>query len=133
MPVGKTLGYDHPAYITPIPFFGQTTVGASGVSPKFAAFTAMQIRAVCTTPNVASTAAGSQPLLFVKSGTATATTTLTALTSAAITPLTNVLATAVTLVQGDQVWVTHGTDATAVLSVGIEMYAVPGATLAAPV
>lgn len=132
MPTAKQLGYDHPAYLAPVPFFGQTTVGANGVSPKFAAFTAMQIRAVCVTPNVASTAAGSQPLMFVKSGTATTTTTLTVLTSAAVTPLTNVLATAVSLVQGDQAWVTHGTDATAVLSVGLEMYCTPGAALATP-
>ncbi len=132
MPVAKTLAYDHEAYRTPYPFFGQTTVGANGVSPKFAAFTAMQVRAVCMTPNVASTAAGSQPLMFVKSGTATTTTTLTVLTSGSVAPLTNVLATAVSLAQGDQCWVTHGTDATAVLSLGIEAYVVPGAALACP-
>lgn len=132
MPVSKQLSYDHNAYLTPVAFYGQTTVGASGVSPKFAAFTALQIRACMLTPNVASTAAGSQPLLFVKSGTATTTTTLTALTSAAITPLPNLLATAVSLVAGDQVWVTHGTDATAVASIGIEMYPTPGAALACP-
>lgn len=132
MPVSKQLAYDHHAYLTPVAFLGQTTVGANGVSPKFAAFTALQIRACLVTPNVASTAAGSQPFMYVKSGTATATSTLTVLTSAAITPLPNLLATAVTLVAGDQVWVTHGTDATAVLSVGIEMYPVPGAALACP-
>lgn len=132
MPVSKTLAYDDNAYQVPVVFMGQTTVGANGVTPKFAAFTAMQIRAACVTPNVASTAAGSQPLMFVKSGTATTTTTLTALTSAATTPLTNVLATAVSLVQGDQVWLTHGTDATAVMSVGVEMYVTPGAALACP-
>jgi hypothetical protein len=132
MPVSRTLSYDHPAYLTPYVFMGQTVAGASGVSPKFAAFTAMQIRACLVTPNVASTAAGSQPLMFIKSGTATSTTTLTALTSAAIVPLTNILSTAVSLAQGDQVWVTHGTDATAVLSVAVEMYAAPGAALAGP-
>lgn len=132
MPTAKTLAYDHAAYRTPVPFYGQTTAGANGVSPKFAAFTALQIRAALVTPNVASTAAGSQPLLFVKSGTATSTTTLTVLTSASIAPITNVLSTAVSLTQGDQVWVTHGTDATAVLSVGLEMYVTPGASLACP-
>jgi len=132
MPTAKSLAYDHPAYLTPIVFMGQTTVGANGVSPKFAAFTAMQVRAACVTPNVASTAAGSQPLMFVKSGTATTTTTLTALTSAAVAPLANVLGTAVSLAQGDQVWLTHGTDATAVMSVSVEMYATPGALVAAP-
>lgn len=132
MPISKTLAYDDDCYLAPYPFTGQTTVGASGVSPKFAAFTAMQIRACLVVPNVASTAAGSQPLMFTKSGTATATTTLTALTSAAILPLTNVLATAVSLAQGDQVWVTHGTDATAVLSIAIEAYATPGAAMSVP-
>jgi hypothetical protein len=121
MPTAKTLQYDHPAYQIPQTFFGQTAVGAAGVSPKFAAFTAMQIRSVVTVPNIASTAAGSQPLMYVKSGTATSTTTLTVLTSAATAVLTNVLATAVTLA-----------DATASLSLGIEMYPVPGAALACP-
>jgi hypothetical protein len=60
MPVSKQLQYDHHAYLTPITFAGQTTVGANGVSPKFAAFTALQLRACSVTPNVASTAAGSQ-------------------------------------------------------------------------
>lgn len=132
MPTSKTLAYDHIAYQAPVPFYGVTTVGASGITPKFAAFTALQIRAAMCVPNVASTAAGSQPLMFVKSGTATSTTTLTALTSGAIAVLPNLLATSVTLVAGDQVWLTHGTDATAVMSVGLEMYAVPGAALACP-
>jgi hypothetical protein len=131
MPSATTLAYDHPAYVTPYAFFGQTTAGANGVSPKFAAFTAMQIRAVCLTPNVASTSA-SQPLLYVKSGTATTTTTLSALTSAAITVAPNILSTAVSLTKGDQVWVTHGTDATAVLSIGMELYATPGASITQP-
>ena len=132
MPTAKSLAYDHEAYRTPIILAGQTTVGAAGVSPKFAAFTALQLRAIVATPNIASTAAGSQPLMYVKSGTATATTTLTALTSAAITPVATVLATAVSLVQGDQVWVTHGTDATASLSIAIECYPTPGAAVACP-
>lgn len=131
MPTSKTLAYDHPAYQVPSVFAGQTTAGANGVSPKFAAFTAMKVRAALVVPNVASTSA-SQPLMYVKSGTATTTTTLTALTSAAVTPLTNVLSTAVSLVQGDQIWITHGTDATAVLSVAIEAYASAGAAMSVP-
>ena len=132
MPTSNTHAYDHVVYQTPIILAGNTTVGASGVSQKFAAFTAMQVRALVYTPNVASTAAGSQPLMFIKSGTATSTTTLTALTSAAVTPLTTVLATASTLVQGDQIWLTHGTDATAVMSFAIECYPTPGAAVACP-
>jgi tetraacyldisaccharide-1-P 4'-kinase len=132
MPTAKQLGYDHDVYQTPIILAGNTTVGANGVSQKFAAFTAMQLRACAVRPNVATTAAGSQPLLYTISGTATATTTLSALTSAAITVQSNVLATAVSLVQGDIVYVTHGTDATASLSFGIECYPTPGAAVACP-
>lgn len=132
MPVAKSLAYDDQCYQVPIILSDDTTVGASGITNKFAAFTALQIRACVVAMNIASTAAGSQPLLFVKSGTATTTTTLTALTSASVTPLPNVLATAVNVVQGDQIWVTHGTDATAVASVALECYVTPGAVLACP-
>ena len=125
----KNLSYDHPAYLTPYIFSGNTVVGANGVSQKFAAFTAMQIKACLTTPNIASTAAGSQPLLYSVNGTTTATTTLTALTSAARTTILNDLATEVTLAQGDWFYVTHGTDATASLSVALECVATPGAAL----
>ena len=127
----KTQAYDHPAYISPHVWSGSTAVGANGVSPKFAAFTALQIKAVCMTPNIASTAAGSQPLLYSMSGTVTATNTLTVLTSGARAVLTNALATAVTLAQGDQFYVTHGTDATGSVSVAFECYLTPGANLTA--
>lgn len=125
----KTYAYDHPAYQVPYINSGSTTAGANGISTKWAAFTAMQIKAVRIGVNIASTSA-SQPLLYTKSGTATATTTLTALTSGAVTPFTNELATPVTLAQGDQFYVTHGTDATVSLSVAVESYATPGAALA---
>jgi hypothetical protein len=45
------LAYDNPAYSAPHVFAGNTTVGANGISQKFAAFTAMQIKAVQTSPN----------------------------------------------------------------------------------
>ena len=125
----RNLQYDHPAYLTPYIFSGNTTVGANGVSQKFAAFTAMKIHACLTSPTIASTAAGSQPLLYTISGTTTATATLTVLTSAARTPLLNDLATNITLAQGDQMYVTHGTDATASLAIALECYVTPGATL----
>lgn len=132
MPVSKTLAYDDDIYLSPIIYSNVTAVGASGVSPKFAAFAAQQIRAVPMTPNIASTAAGSQPLLFVKSGTATTTTTLTALTSAAVSAIPNLLATAVSLAAGDTFWTTHGTDATASVSFAIEAYVTPGAAVSCP-
>lgn len=131
MPTAKQLGYDHDVYQTPVIMAGNTTAGANGVSQKFAAFTAMQIRAVALRPSVASTSA-TQPLLYTISGTATATQTLSAVTSAAITVQSNVLATAISLVQGDVVYLTHGTDATASLSFAIESYPTPGAAVACP-
>lgn len=127
----KQMAYDHPAYTAPVIYSGVTVAGANGVSPKFAAYTAQKIMSVTLGVYVASTAAGSQPLLYTKSGTATATTTLTALTSASVATINNAPATPVALAQGDQFWVTHGTDATAVLSVAIETVTVPGANLTA--
>jgi hypothetical protein len=125
----QSLAYDHPAYLSPYPMWGNTTVGANGISQKFAAFTAMQIKAVQSSPNIASTAAGSQPLMYTVSGTTTATTTLTVLTSASRATRNDALSTAVTLAAGDQVYLTHGTDATAVMSFAVECYLVPGANL----
>lgn len=132
MPVSKNLGYDHHAYLTPLVYSSSTTVGASGVSQKFAAFTASQIRAAVVVANTVGTSS-TLPLLFSKSGTTTTTNTFaTGIASAATTPATLVLATAVTLAQGDQFWLTHGTDATIVASVAVEVYPVPGAALACP-
>jgi hypothetical protein len=131
MPVSKQLSYDHEAYRTPIIMGGNTTVGANGVSQKFAAFTALQLRAVALRPSIASTSA-TQPLMYVISGTATSTTTLSAITSAAITVQPNLLATAISLVQGDVVYLTHGTDATAQVAFGVETYPTPGAALSCP-
>jgi hypothetical protein len=126
----KTLRYDHPAYITPYVMNGATAVGANG-SAKFAAFAAMQVLACHTVPVIASTAAGSQPLMYKISGTTTTTSTLTILTSAAKTAVSDVLATRVDLAKGDAIWVTHGTDATASLAVAVECQLVGGASLTA--
>lgn len=122
MPTAKSHGYDHPAYVAPTVYSGSTTAGANGVSQKFAAFTAQQIRCIVLGPNVASTSA-TQPVMYSKSGTATTTTTLSAISSAATAASVNVLATAVSQAQGDQFWIAHGTDATVSLSVAIEAYA----------
>lgn len=127
----KTLAYDHPAYIVPHVFSGNTAVGASGVSPKFAAYTAMTIKACLMSPIIASTAAGSQPLMYTLNGTTTTTTTLTVLTSAARAVITNALTTPIALAKGDQVYVTHGTDATAQTCIAIECQVTGGATLTA--
>lgn len=125
----KSMAYDHPTYTVPVVYSGLTTVGANGVSTKWAAYTAMQIKSVTLGPVIATTAAGSTPLLYSKSGTATSTSTLTALTSASSAGVNNALATAVSLAQGDQFWVTHGTDATAAVAVAIECVVTPGTTI----
>lgn len=120
-----SFSYDHPTYVTPFVFSGGTTVGANGVSTKFAAFTTLKIKAVQYAANTAGTSS-TTPLLFTKSGTTTATSTLTAIASAATTAVNFALATAVSLAQGDQFWVSHGTDATIAISAAIETLVVPG-------
>jgi len=124
----KNKAYDHAAYQVPVVYSSGTPAGANGVSQKFAAFTAQKLKSVTLGVNIASTSA-TQPLLYTKSGTATATATLSAITSAAITPKNNALN--ITLAQGDQFWVAHGTDATVALSVAVETYVVAGADLTA--
>jgi hypothetical protein len=124
----KNMAYDHPAYTVPYVFSGMSAVGANGVTTKFAAFTAMKIKAVITGPVIATTAAGSQPLLYSKSGTATSTTTLTVLTSAASAAINDDISD-VTLALGDQFWYTHGTDATCANAVAIECVVIPGSSI----
>lgn len=126
----KAMSYDHPAYIAVGMFGSETAVGANGVTDKFAAFTALKLKSIQYTPRIASTAAGSQPLLYTKSGTATATQTLTALTSAAVATFNSILSD-LAMAAGDICWVTHGTDATAAMAVGIEYVVTPGATVTA--
>ena len=127
-----TIGfsYDHPVYLTPVIYSGLSS-GANGVTTKFAAYTAQKIHSVTYSPVIATTAAGSQPLMYTKSGTTTATSTLTVLTSASSAALNVALATAVTLAQGDQFWFTHGTDATAAVAVAFETRVIPNSTITA--
>lgn len=125
-----SMSYDHPVYLTPVIFSGGSTAGANGVTTKWAAYTTMKIKSVTYAPNIASTSS-TTPLLYSKSGTTTSTTTLTAVASAA-TAATNVaLSTAVSLAQGDQFWVAHGTDATVALSVAVETVVTPGSSITA--
>ena len=126
----KSMAYDNPAYMAPVIYSGLTAAGANGVSTKFASYTAQLIKAVIMSAVVNSTSS-TTPLLYSKSGTATATNTLTAITSAATASVYNVLATAVTLAQGDQFWVTHGTDATVAAAVAIETVVIPGSAITA--
>jgi len=120
-----SFSYDHPTYTTPYVFSAGSAVGANGVTTKFAAFTAMKIKAVQYASNIAGTSS-TTPLLFTKSGTTTATSTLTAIGSAATSANDVALATAVTLAAGDQFWLTHGTDATIAVSFAVETLVIPG-------
>jgi hypothetical protein len=128
----KSMSYDHPAYLTPYIFAGNSVAGASGVTQKFAAFTAMKIKQVVHAPVLAliTTAAGSQPLLYTQSGTTTSTTTLTILTSASYAAVVDDISD-VTLAQGDRFWYTHGTDAQVSQAVAIECVVIPGANISA--
>lgn len=113
--------YDHPAYDVRLPFSaGVNVAGASALTAKFAAFTAMKLKSVLFSVITKSTAAGSTPLIYTKSGTTTSTTTLTALTSGSDAAEQYTLATAISLAAGDSFWATHGTDATAVYSTTFE-------------
>ena len=125
------MSYDHPVYTTPVIYSGLSAVGANGVTTKFAAYTAQKIMSVTYAPVIATTAAGSQPLMYSKTGTTTATSTLTILTSASSAAVNVALATPVTLAQGDQFWFTHGTDATAAVAVAFETRVIPGSNVTA--
>ena len=128
----QSRAYDHPVYQNLVVYSGATTVGANGISPRFGVACDSKLTAVIVKPHIATTAAGSQPLLYVLSGTATATTTLTALTSASQTKIRNVLATNISLTEGDSFYITHGTDATAVCGVAVQTFPNGGASLAFP-
>jgi hypothetical protein len=126
------MAYDHPVYVTPVIYSGMSTVGANGVTTKWAAYTAQKIMAITNTQVIVTTAAGSQPLLYYKTGTATGTSTLTVLTSASATAVNLALTTPITLAQGDWFYYTHGTDATATVSVAIETHVIPGSNVTQP-
>lgn len=124
--MAQDFAYDHPQYTVAHLYSGSTTAGANGTSTKFAAHVATKLKSITFAPNIVSTSA-SQPVLYYKSGTTTSTATLSAITSAATSVKTNTLN--ITLAQGDQFYVAHGTDATLSLSVSIEGYVTPGQSL----
>ena len=128
----QSRSYDDAAYSIPVQFSASTTAGANGVTTKFCAFEAMRIKQVVSSPNLTlvTTAAGSQPLIYCQSGTTTATTTLTVLTSAAYDTVVDDIE-EVALARGDVFWYTHGTDAQTSRSVAFECALVPGTDLAA--
>jgi hypothetical protein len=128
----KNMAYDHPAYVTPVIYSGMSTAGANGVTTKWAAYTAQKIMSVTYTQVVLSTAAGSQPLLYYKTGTNTGTSTLTVLSSGSATAINLAIATPISLIQGDWFYFTHGTDGTATVAVAVETNVIPGSNITAP-
>ena len=123
-----SMQYSHPVYTVPVIYSGSSTAGANGVTTKWAAYTTQKIMSVSYATNIASTSS-TTPLLYKKTGTTTTTTTLTAVASAATAAVNYAPTTPVSLVQGDQFWVAHGTDATVSLSVAVETLVVPGSTV----
>ena len=123
-----SMQYSHPVYIVPVIYSGSSAAGANGVTTKWAAYTAQKIMSVSYAANIASTSS-TTPLLYKKSGTTTSTTTMTAVASAATAAVNYAPATPVSLAQGDQFWVAHGTDGTVALSIAVETLVVPGSTV----
>lgn len=124
----QSLDYTHPVHLVPVIYSGSSAAGANGVTTKFAAYTAQKIMSLTYSANIASTSA-TQPLFYYKSGTTTSTATPTSVTSAAVAAVNYAFATPLSLAQGDQFWLAHGTDATVSLSVAVETLLVPGASI----
>lgn len=118
----KDMGYDHPAYLAVLPLGG--AISGSGGALRFAAFTDTLIKSVTVKPTTAGTS-NDTVTAFKLSGTTTTTQVLTTYGSAVATH-TNVVST-LTLALGDSLSIVKGTDATGVMSVGVEMVLVPGA------
>lgn len=126
----KSMEYCHPAYLVPVIYSGSSAVGANGVTTKFCAYTAQKIMSLTYSANIASTSA-TQPLFYYKSGTTTSTATPTSVSSALTSAVNYAFATPLSLAQGDQFWLAHGTDETVSLSVAVETLVVPGANVTA--
>jgi hypothetical protein len=144
----KSLAYDNPAYLAvlPIPLLGSATAtftGASTASAKFAAFTGLIVKsftASATTVGTSSVASNALTAYKISNNgttavnTSTTTYTLTptgvpgpngtAVTTAAYV-VNAVPATPITMLQGDLLYVTKGTDATEVLTVVAEAVIAP--------
>lgn len=118
----KDMRYDHPAYQAVFSYGAHIT--GSGGALRFAAFTDMLVKSVTMKPTTNGTS-NDTVTAYKLSGTTTTTQVLTTYGSAAGTA-TNVVST-FTLAQGDALSIVKGTDATAVIAVGVELALVPGA------
>lgn len=130
--VQRSMAYDHPAYLQRSEAGGATTAGNGTVSNRFAAFTAMKLKSVQITQAIAGTSAGHTVAVSKVSGTTTTGITTATLGTSAVGTTTNIdvsTNTAATLLQGDQLICSNGTDATGVAVATYELQVTPGATL----
>ena len=130
----KSMRYDHPAYQAVIPA-AQGEVGGAATTGynKFAAFTAMILKAVQATVTVAGTA--TTHILTINKiaagGTATTSIGSVTLSTSTVGTTTNVAITSGTLAQGDIIQANTGADAAGKAAVTFELAVVPGANVTA--
>lgn len=135
MALTKNMSYDHPAYTSVGMIGGAAAAGASSAPVRFAAFTAMLMKALTVTPIVAGTGTGNCTVTVEKiaaGGTAITTLAQVVMGTTAAGVTTNVvLSTSAnsTFAAGDVLRVQNGADATSVLAVGIEYVINPGASV----
>lgn len=127
----KNMAYDHPAYLAVIPQSAGTLTGAAGLSTKFAAFTAMQVKSITLAALVLSTGADIVSVVKVTGVAGTNTTTTTQIygthgSGAYLSNLTPLLpASQLSLQQGDTWWVQKGADATTTFAATVELAVLP--------
>jgi hypothetical protein len=131
----KSQVYDHPAYLAVYPVGLGTITGAAGITTKQAAFTSQIVKSVTIAATVLGTGTDTINVVKVTGSNGTNTTTSTTLygTSGSGSYFGNftpaVASNQVTLLQGDQWWVSKGTDATATYAVTAELLSLPLANL----
>ena len=130
----KSMRYDHAAYQVVIPAAQGEAGGAATTGyNKFAAFTAMILKAVQATVTVAGTATAHILTINKIAAGGTATTSIGSVTlgTSTVGSTVNSAITSGTLVQGDIVQANTATDATGKAAVTFELVIVPGATVTA--
>lgn len=132
----KSMAYDHPQYMVAQSSVHSAPAGANAVAAgKFLAFTNLIIKSATAAVITAGTSAGGGNGVIVKAITGQGTTTTALGTISLNTQTSGVSANVVlssgtsTLLQGEYLTFTNGTDATGASIVSIEYVPVPGATV----
>lgn len=129
----QSLAYDHPAYRVPGCVAFITTAGNGSVGARFTAFADMLIKsAQCTVVTAGTSATTGHGLTFRSiKGQGTATTSVGSVAlntqTAAVTTNVEFSGSGVSLLRGESITATNGTDATGVVSVTYEYVLQPGA------